>query len=143
MLSGNIPENPPEPQQLGGGSAMETAILAQLINSPQFVQIKQLLRTNPAALQPVLAQIQQSSPQIYALIASNPEAFERLIMEDNPEGEGGLGDLPNIGQQQQNQPPPGSIMVTQEEKLAIERLAALGFPKVEAAQAYLACDKNE
>lgn len=59
---------------------METAILAQLINSPQFVQIKQLLRTNPAALQPVLAQIQQSSPQIYALIASNPEAFERLIM---------------------------------------------------------------
>ena len=68
MLSGNIPENPPEPQQLGGGSAMETAILAQLINSPQFVQIKQLLRTNPAALQPVLAQIQQSSPQIYAVI---------------------------------------------------------------------------
>ena len=47
---------------------METAILAQLINSPQFVQIKQLLRTNPAALQPVLAQIQQSSPQIYAVI---------------------------------------------------------------------------
>lgn len=70
MLSGNIPENPPEPQQLGGGmgSGMETAILAQLINSPQFVQIKQLLRTNPAALQPVLAQIQQSSPQIYAVI---------------------------------------------------------------------------
>lgn len=50
------------------GSGMETAILAQLINSPQFVQIKQLLRTNPAALQPVLAQIQQSSPQIYAVI---------------------------------------------------------------------------
>jgi len=50
------------------GSAMETAILAQLINSPQFVQIKQILRTNPAALQPVLAQIQQSSPQIYAVI---------------------------------------------------------------------------
>ena len=64
-------------------------------------------------------------------------------MEDNAEGEGGLGDLPNIGQQQQNQPPPGSIMVTQEEKVAIERLAALGFSKVEAAQAYLACDKNE
>lgn len=68
LLSGNIPENPPEPQQMGGmGSAMETAILAQLINSPQFVQIKQLLRTNPAALQPVLAQIQQSSPQIYSV----------------------------------------------------------------------------
>jgi len=34
-------------------------------------------------------------------------------------------------------------MVTQEEKQAIERLAALGFSRVEAAQAYLACDKNE
>lgn len=54
-----------------------------------------------------------------------------------------MGELPNIGQQQQNQPPPGSIMVTQEEKQAIERLAVLGFSKVEAAQAYLACDKNE
>lgn len=49
---------------------METAILAQLINSPQFAQIKQILRTNPAALQPVLAQIQQSSPQIYSVFLS-------------------------------------------------------------------------
>lgn len=86
MLNGNIPENPPEPQQAGGmGSAMETAILAQLINSPQFVQIKQLLRTNPAALQPVLAQIQQSSPQIYSVIlllisvnSLKPRSFRKI-----------------------------------------------------------------
>ena len=34
-------------------------------------------------------------------------------------------------------------MVTQEEQQAIQRLADLGFSKLEAAQAYMACDKNE
>ena len=41
------------------------------------------------------------------------------------------------------QPPPGTIMVTAEEQQAIQRLMALGFSKLEAAQAYMACDKNE
>lgn len=39
--------------------------------------------------------------------------------------------------------PPGTIRVTQEEKEAIDRLIALGFPKHRAVEAYLACDKNE
>ena len=76
LLNGNIPENP-EPrqqQQLGGsggsGGQMDAAILAQLVNSPQFSQFKQIIRSNPAALQPILAQIQQSSPQIYAVLLS-------------------------------------------------------------------------
>ena len=33
--------------------------------------------------------------------------------------------------------------MTSDENDAIERLMALGFSKIEAAQAYLACDKNE
>ena len=39
--------------------------------------------------------------------------------------------------------PPNSIRVTQEEMDAINRLTSLGFPKHKAAEAYLACDKNE
>lgn len=39
--------------------------------------------------------------------------------------------------------PPGTIRVTQEEKDAIDRLVALGFPKHRVIEAYLACDKNE
>jgi hypothetical protein len=46
---------------------MGTALLAQLVNSPQFAQIKQVIRSNPAALQPILAQIQQTSPQLYSV----------------------------------------------------------------------------
>lgn len=71
-MNGNIPENPPEQRQPGGlgqgqGGQMDAAILAQLVNSPQFAQFKQIIRSNPAALQPILAQIQQSSPQIYSV----------------------------------------------------------------------------
>lgn len=47
---------------------MGAALLGQLVNSPQFTQIKQVIRSNPAALQPILAQIQQSSPQLYQVI---------------------------------------------------------------------------
>lgn len=70
LLNGNIPENAPEQPQLGGqgmGGAMDAAILSQLVNSPQFATFKQVIRSNPAALQPILAQIQQSSPQLYAV----------------------------------------------------------------------------
>ena len=61
-------------------------MLAAIVNNPQFAQIRQLIRNDPSALQPILQQIAQTSPQLYALIAQNPETFERLIMEG---GEGG------------------------------------------------------
>ncbi len=39
--------------------------------------------------------------------------------------------------------PPGTIRVTPEEKAAIERIEAMGFPKHRAIEAFLSCDKNE
>ena len=39
--------------------------------------------------------------------------------------------------------PPGTIRITQAEKEAIDRLSALGFERMRAAEAYFACDKNE
>jgi UV excision repair protein RAD23 len=39
--------------------------------------------------------------------------------------------------------PPGVVRLTHEEMAAVNRLVALGFSQQQAAQAYLACDKNE
>jgi UV excision repair protein RAD23 len=38
---------------------------------------------------------------------------------------------------------PGTIRLTEDEMAAVNRLMALGFSQQQAAQAYLACDKNE
>ena len=53
-------------------------------------------------------------------------------------GVGGAGGAGGAGGQGS-----GGIRVTQEEMDAINRLTSLGFPKHRAAEAYLACDKNE
>lgn len=105
-----------------------------LMANPSFVQVKQLIRSNPAALEPILQQISQASPELYTLISQYPEAFQKVILEDGP--------VPATGGLQPPRPPPGSIQVTPEEAAAIERLMALGFTKIDAAQAYFACDKN-
>lgn len=39
--------------------------LRALFNHPQFAQLRDVLRSNPAAIQPILQQIGQTSPQIY------------------------------------------------------------------------------
>merc|ERR1712176_1663010 len=38
---------------------------------------------------------------------------------------------------------PQVLRLTEEEMAAVNRLADMGFDRTEAAQAYLACDKNE
>jgi len=70
LLNG-IPSNVRPPaaggQGEGDGQPLGVEHLRALFNHPQFAQIKQLIRTNPQALQPILAQISQSSPQIYSV----------------------------------------------------------------------------
>ena len=55
-----------------GGPEMGANMLSAIVNNPQFAQIRQLIRNDPSALQPILQQIAQTSPQLYALIAQNP-----------------------------------------------------------------------
>lgn len=58
-------------------------------------------------------------------------------------GEEAEGDEPYEDEEAEEGNEEGAINVSPEEMEAIERLAALGFPKHKAAEAYIACDKNE
>ncbi|KAJ2867846.1 UV excision repair protein rad23 [Coemansia aciculifera] len=122
--------------------------LAALRNTPQFRQLQQLVRENPPMLSQVLTQLAQQQPELMQLITNHEEEFFQMLMEgmsaeemaamaassgmaggDDESGEGAL--------------PAQYIRVTPEEKEAIERLQALGFPHELVVQAYFACDKNE
>ncbi|EIE84327.1 hypothetical protein G6F46_008413 [Rhizopus delemar] len=107
------------------------ASLANFRNTPHFQQIRQLVQTNPALLQPLLQSIGQSNPELIRAINADPNAFLQAFLEGAEGEEGAMG------------PETTTIQVTPEERDAIDRLAALGFDKAVAAEAYFACDKNE
>lgn len=138
----------------GGGGPLEPALAAEGGNpedplaflrfQPQFQQMRQVIQQNPQLLNAVLQQLGQTNPQLLQLISRNQEAFVRMLNEPSPPpggasqggapgglGSGGAPIEVNYGQ------------VTPQDKEAIERLKALGFPEYLVVQAYFACDKNE
>ncbi|KAI8329900.1 ubiquitin family-domain-containing protein, partial [Blakeslea trispora] len=115
-------------QQQSGGDSSE---FANLRNTPHFQQIRQLVQSNPALLQPLLQQLGQSNPEILRSINADPSGFLQALLEGADDEEGG------------NSGGSSMIQVTQEEKEAIDRLAALGFERNVVIEAYFACEKNE
>ncbi|KAI0786716.1 hypothetical protein C8Q75DRAFT_771023 [Abortiporus biennis] len=116
----------------GAGAGIDLAALA---NDPQIEQLRQLMMSNPALIQPLIQQLAQANPQLAGLLAQHPEALLQILgggLEGEDDGEGG-------------QLPPGAavVQVTEEEREAISRLEALGFSRQSAIEAFLACDKNE
>ena len=109
--------------------------LGSLQNNPMFDQLRQRLISEPQFFQQFMSQLATTQPQLHQAISQNPQAFLQLLLGGAGGGAGG-----DMGPEND---PPGTVRVTPEEKEAIERLAALGFPKHRAIEAYLACDKNE
>ncbi|KAG8742834.1 hypothetical protein FRC10_000880 [Ceratobasidium sp. 414] len=119
---------------LGAGAGSGTADLEALRNNPGIQQIRNLVAENPALIQPLVQQLAQANPQLAAQMAQDPELLYQL-----------LGGVPPDGEEGDEQFPPGTqiVHITPEEEAAIGRLQALGFSRQDAAEAYLACDKNE
>ncbi|KAI7847818.1 hypothetical protein BDC45DRAFT_562052 [Circinella umbellata] len=118
-------------QPRGGGEGVD---FSQLRNTPHFQQLRQLVQSNPAMLQPLLQQLGAANPELLRQINADPQSFFQMLMEGVDDSEGGQGDVPQGSQ---------VIQVTQEEKEAIDRLEGLGFGRAQAIEAYFACDKNE
>ncbi|NXD15926.1 RD23B protein, partial [Nothocercus nigrocapillus] len=116
-----------------------------LRNQPQFQQMRQIIQQNPSLLPALLQQIGRENPQLLQQISQHQEHFIQMLNEPVQEssqgvsgGEGSPGGVAEAGSGHMNY-----IQVTPQEKEAIERLKALGFPEGLVIQAYFACEKNE
>jgi UV excision repair protein RAD23 len=143
----------------GGEDAGESGRdpLAFLRRQPHFQQMRTVIRQNPELLNAVLQQIGQTNPPLLQLISEHQEAFVNMLNEPDEDeavsggggtgggggggvvagGEGNLGGLGggNSGEH--------ILPVSAQDREAIERLKALGFPEHMVLQAYFACEKNE
>nr|XP_061790511.1 UV excision repair protein RAD23 homolog B-like [Nerophis lumbriciformis] len=115
-----------------------------LRNQPQFQQMRQIIQQNPALLPALLQQLGRDNPQLLQQITQHQERFVQMLNEPQGGGSGGSG---GGGGSDSTEPRAASrsnyIQVTPQEKEAIERLKALGFPEGLVIQAYFACEKNE
>ncbi|XP_076609312.1 RAD23 homolog A, nucleotide excision repair protein a [Chaetodon auriga] len=116
--------------------------LAFLRTQPQFLHMRQAIQQNPALLPALLQQLGRENPQLLQQISLHQELFIQMLNE--PVGEGGeASDVGEMGAAGEEGAPVNYIQVTPQEKEAIERLKALGFPEALVIQAYFACEKNE
>ncbi|KAF7662548.1 hypothetical protein LDENG_00232560 [Lucifuga dentata] len=139
----NPPVQPPSSGQTEAPSLAEGENpLAFLRTQPQFLHMRQAIQQNPALLPALLQQLGRENPQLLQQISQYQEQFIQMLNE--PVGEG--GEAPEVGEMGaagEESAPVNYIQVTPQEKEAIERLKALGFPEALVIQAYFACEKNE
>ncbi|XP_046534346.1 LOW QUALITY PROTEIN: UV excision repair protein RAD23 homolog B-like [Equus quagga] len=116
-----------------------------LRNQPQFQQMRQIIQQNPSLLPALLQQIGPENPQLLQQISQHQEHFIQMLNEPVQEagGQGGGGGGGSGGSAEAGSGHVNYIQVTPQEKEAIERLKALGFPERLVMQAYFACEKNE
>ncbi|KAJ2952772.1 hypothetical protein O0L34_g7132 [Tuta absoluta] len=119
--------------------------LAFLRDQPQFQQMRAVIQQNPNLLNAVLQQIGQTNPVLLQAISRHQQEFVRMLNEPiNPPSGGGAGADDAAAEPQQPALPQNvAIQVSPQDKEAIERLKALGFPEHMVIQAYFACEKNE
>uniref|UniRef100_A0AAZ1X4G4 UV excision repair protein RAD23 n=1 Tax=Oreochromis aureus TaxID=47969 RepID=A0AAZ1X4G4_OREAU len=126
-----------QPVTAGGGSGSIGNPLEFLRNQPQFQQMRQIIQQNPALLPALLQQLGRDNPQLLQQITEHQERFVQMLNEPQ------AGDTGGEDADAHGSPHTNYIQVTPQEKEAIERLKALGFPEGLVIQAYFACEKNE
>ncbi|XP_043494086.1 UV excision repair protein RAD23 homolog B [Polistes fuscatus] len=152
-------EDPAEAQEQAQDQGQDP--LAFLRMQPQFQQMRQVIQQNPQLLNTVLQQIGQTNPALLQHISQNQEAFIRILNEP-VETTGGTGArvTPVSAAAVASAAASGGlsgggggstntrsgfemIQLTPQDREAIDRLTALGFPEHLVVQAYFACEKNE
>lgn len=135
----SAPVSAPSPGPGVGGNA--SGMLSGMSNPAQMAQMLQNM--NPAELQSMAAMMGLTPEQLTAtaqmISQMPPEQFQEYMNMVQTGGIPGLGELGAGG----GAGGPSVIQLNEEEMAAVDRLTDMGFDRTEAAQAYLACDKNE
>lgn len=116
--------------------------LGFLRTQPQFQQMRAVIQQNPSLLNTVLQQIGQTNPALLQAISQHQQAFVRMLNEPVSGSAAGAA-AEEVAADSQVPQAPNVIQVSPQDKEAIERLKALGFPEHMVVQAYFACEKNE
>ncbi|XP_063620338.1 UV excision repair protein RAD23 homolog A [Cydia splendana] len=136
-----IPEELLQEQDVDEGSDEDP--LAFLRDQPQFQQMRAVIQQNPNLLNAVLQQIGQTNPALLQAISQHQQAFVRMLNEPVNPSSGAAAAVEDSAADAPQAQPPNVIQVSPQDKEAIERLKALGFPEDMVIQAYFACEKNE
>ena len=94
-----------------------------LLNSEEFLRIREILRSNPNEFEPMMLQLERQNPELYELIKANTEEFLSLV---------GL----RLAARPQ-------IELSEIEEADVKELCGLGFSPEDVIEAYIACDKNK
>ncbi|XP_061402193.1 UV excision repair protein RAD23 homolog B-like [Musca vetustissima] len=140
--------NPPS----GGAGSGGATSLNFLREDPRFNQMRRVIRQRPELLSSVLARIGETNPNLLAIIRENQDEFVAMLNEEVSGGGGGSGgagsggveageSLGRVGSESREDVV--EIILTEEEKQAVDRLVGLGFPREIVLQAFIACEKNE
>lgn len=114
----------------GMANPAQMAQLIQNMSPDELNQMATMMGLSPDQL--------RSTAQMLGQIP--PEQLQQYMMQAMQGGGGGLdGMMGGAG----GGGGPQVLRLTEEEMAAVNRLADMGFDRTEAAQAYLACDKNE
>ena len=137
--SGSAPSDP-----AGADAAMQgipPGMMEGMANPAQMAQLIQNMSPDElnqmAAMMGLSPEQLRTTAQILGQIP--PEQLQQYMMQAMQGG----GGLAGGGGAAGAAGGPQVLRLTQEEMAAVDRLADMGFDRTEAAQAYLACDKNE
>jgi UV excision repair protein RAD23 len=113
----------------GMANPAQMAQLIQSMSPDELNQMAAMMGLSPEQLRTTAVMLGQIPPE---------QLQQYLSQAMHGGGPGGLGGMMGGGGGG-----PQVLRLTEEEMAAVDRLADLGFDRTEAAQAYLACDKNE
>lgn len=140
------------PTGAGGASANPFAGMPGMEALGNPAQLAQMLQAMPPQEQQAMAQmmgmdVNQLQQLAQVISAMPPEQVQQhMNMAMQAQGLGGMmGGMPGAagGQGGAGMGDAQVLRLSEEEMAAVDRLTEMGFDRTEAAQAYLACDKNE